>query len=404
MSRFFADARTRYVAANAASLRWMIDRPLLRGAFLNTKLDPIGLKDRAADDFWYGPATIYGWIQGRGLEALMRHARFFRREDPALADRLTETARILAPALRALLDARHGRAAFTYDATLAPVRPGPDGAPIAQTLSPTITTYSDIFIRKGLIAAASFEPARLASDLASLEAIGADIEAGRFQMDEKAPIGSPPPEDALHYGPRMILLGAGDLLREVGHPELAKNLARRIVPHVLERHVGARLLASDHIGGDACNPGHAVEFVGFALEALGPELDAATAARLEQLLDASFTAGFTGVGIRLSVSIATGAALAPFLPWWSLPETIKSAALVHERTGSARALAIWQAADEAFFRYYWRTDPPIAHQMRDDSGPIARIPATPDLDPGYHTGLSLLGAIAAIDRMSRAKT
>jgi hypothetical protein len=397
---FRAEALARYVAANEAGLRWMLDRPRLDGVFLNTKLDPVTLTDRAADDVWRGPATTYGWIQGRGLEALLRHARFFRRVDAALAERLEDAARPLAARLRGLLDAHQGRAAFAYDAAMRPVRPGPDGAPVAQALSAAVATYSDIFVRKGLVAAsASFEPERLAQDVAALEALGEDIEAGRFQIDEKAPIGAAaPPEDARHYGPRMILLGAGELLREVGCPELAEELARRIVPHVLERHVGQRL-AADQIGGDACNPGHAIEFVGFAFEALGRAMDDATQSRLEALLDASFTAGFTGVGIRLSVSIATGRALQPLMPWWSLPETIKSAALAHERTGSARALAIWKQADDAFFRHYWRARPPVAYQTRDDHGPIDHAPATPDLDPGYHTGLALLGAIAVIDRI-----
>jgi len=32
-------------------------------------------------------------------------------------------------------------------------------------------------------------------------------------------------------------------------------------------------------------------------------------------------------------------------------------------------------------------------------GPVDFIPATPDLDPGYHTGLSLLAAITVADAL-----
>ena len=32
-------------------------------------------------------------------------------------------------------------------------------------------------------------------------------------------------------------------------------------------------------------------------------------------------------------------------------------------------------------------------------GPIDHVPATPDLDPGYHTGLSLLAAIEVADAL-----
>jgi hypothetical protein len=88
MDPWIADARHRYRAANAGALRWMLDRPRLHGAFLNTKTNPLTLADYTDADGWRGPAFTYGWIQGRGLEALVRHARHFAGHDPALAVRL----------------------------------------------------------------------------------------------------------------------------------------------------------------------------------------------------------------------------------------------------------------------------------------------------------------------------
>ena len=76
--------------------------------------------------------------------------------------------------------------------------------------------------------------------------------------------------------------------------------------------------------------------------------------------------------------------------------THRAAALLWTRTRDPRTLAVWKAADAAFFGSYWRGEPPIAYQTRDDGGPMDFVPATPDLDPGYHTGLSLLGAIEAV--------
>src|SRR5690606_22987655 len=111
---------------------------------------------------------------------------------------------------------------------------------------------------------------------------------------------------------------------------------------------------------------------------------------LEQVLVASFRAGFVGPGIALSVSAGTGGVLNPLCPWWSLPETIRSAALCYARTGSAETLAVWKQAHAAFFERFWRTDPPLAYQTMTPEGPIDYVPATPDLDPGYHTGLTLL--------------
>ena len=120
------------------------------------------------------------------------------------------------------------------------------------------------------------------------------------------------------------------------------------------------------------------------------------------MLLASFEAGFHPPGVRLAVSVATGQPTSPYCPWWSLPETIRSAALVYERTGNAAVLAVWQQAHAAFFDNYWRGEPAIAYQTMTDEGPVDFVPATPDLDPGYHTALSLLAAIEVAGRLDRA--
>ena len=117
---------------------------------------------------------------------------------------------------------------------------------------------------------------------------------------------------------------------------------------------------------------------------------------------ASFRKGFVGPGIALAISAGTGEVLDPLCPWWSLPETIRSAALCYGRTGNAEALAVWKDAHQAFFSRYWRADPPVAYQTMTADGPIDYVPATPDLDPGYHTGLSLLAAIEVADALATA--
>jgi mannose/cellobiose epimerase-like protein (N-acyl-D-glucosamine 2-epimerase family) len=181
--------------------------------------------------------------------------------------------------------------------------------------------------------------------------------------------------------------------------------AERFIGHVLERHFDpATGLMRNVPGQDACNVGHGIEFVGFALDWLGADADSGLAATLERVLVASFRAGFVGPGITLSVSAATGQAQSQHCPWWSLPETIRAAALCHQRTGSADTLDVWRRADAAFFGSYWRGEPPIAYQTLTAAGPVDFVPATPDLDPGYHTGLSLLAAIHAADALAQSAT
>src|ERR1017187_7428979 len=96
---FLDEARQAYVAANRGTLTWMLDRPRQMGAFLDTKQNSITLADYGDGDHWRGPHYLYGWIQGRGLEALATHAAFFEREDAAFAARLDAAGRALYGAL-----------------------------------------------------------------------------------------------------------------------------------------------------------------------------------------------------------------------------------------------------------------------------------------------------------------
>lgn len=395
---FLARARQAYVEANAGTLRWLLQRPLLAGRYLNSKQNSITLADYTEADGLRGPGFIYGWIQGRGLEALATHAAFFEAVDPGLAARIDAVGRTLYGALDAL-SSPNGHAYFCYDANMVPVRPEGEGI-VAQSQPAEIFTYSDIFVAKGLIAAAArYAPADVSRHLNALAVIIRAIEDGRFQMEERRPLlAVSVAAEPADFGPRMIMLGAAGMLRRIGE---AASFADRFIAQVLERHYDAASgLLLNVAGEDACNVGHAIEFVGFALEHLGPDADGGLIARLEAILLASFAAGFHGPGIALSVSAATGARLSPYCPWWSLPETIRSAALAYERTGNAATLKVWQRAHDAFFGNYWRGTPAIAYQTMTADGPVDFVPATPDLDPGYHTGLSLLSAIEAVDRRS----
>ena len=277
---------------------------------------------------------------------------------------------------------------------------GADGAPMRQGPAGDLFTYADAFVIKGLLAGAVRygDAGAVKPYLARMADLVAAVEQGRFVADEQKPFDhAPDPRRIDEFGPWMIVLAAAGLLKRLGLAQEAAFGARWIA-RVLTRHRGANDLTPDHVGATKANPGHAIEFVGFACEALGATADAATRATLLRMLHASFAAGFSPPGILLSVDARDGSPLSALRPWWSLPETIRAAALAHELTGDAQAQSIWAEADAAFFTHYWRRDASLAYQTRDDLGPVDFVPATPDLDPGYHTALSLLGAIEAIDR------
>jgi len=398
---FFEQASTAYAAANAGTLYWMLQRPVLGAGLLNTKLNSLTLKDYGAGDGMRGPDYHYGWIQGRGLEALVTHAGYFNETLPPLAAKLDDAARGLY-GLMADLQKADGQAYFCYDSGMAPVYSDAGGRICMQQAAADIYTYSDAFVAKGLVAAASrFGSDALADHLGYFDAVIAAIEDKRFQMDERQPLSTANLQrQADDFGPRMILLGGAGMLKRLGHVEHA-GFADRFIAHILDRHLDADSgLLRNVPGEDSCNVGHAIEFVGFALDYLDETADPGLVRTLENILLASFKAGFKGLGIALTVSIATGQAQSPYCPWWSLPETIRAAALAHIRTDSMESLAIWKTAHAAFFEHYWRGTPPIAYQTLTTDGPVDFVPATPDLDPGYHTGLSLLAAIQAADRLT----
>ncbi|MGE4564623.1 MAG: N-acyl-D-glucosamine 2-epimerase, partial [Victivallaceae bacterium] len=90
------------------------------------------------------------------------------------------------------------------------------------------------------------------------------------------------------------------------------------------------------------------------------------------------------------------------MPWWSLPETIRAAALTSEFTGeTVRTGEIMKKCAAAFLRGYVRPElNRMAVQTRNDRGEVVPvIPATPDADPGYHTNLSIIDALPALRRL-----
>lgn len=393
--------RAVYVDAIRRSLLWLLNRMAQGSPFIDTKQNSITLEDYSDQDGLRGPSYLYGWIQGRGLEALATQAAFFERTDPALAGRLDDTAKALYAALDDLLQ-RNGHASFCYDTSLRPVCCPADGAALPQRRSPGLRTYSDVFVAKGLIAAAArYAPEDLPRHLDLLGEIVDAIEDRRFVISEAGHID----DNALSvqaddYGPRMIVLGAAALLARLGLREHC-GFAQRFIERVLDRHFDSESgVLADTPGSALCNVGHAIEFAGFVLEARRGTISDALATRLCGIVEAAFRVGFAGPGLCLTVDLRTTQPADHRCPWWSLPETIRAAALGYERTGSAEMQRVWSNAHQAFFASFWRSDPPIAYQTLTEQGPVDFVPATPDLDPGYHTGLSLLAAVEVADRQA----
>lgn len=387
-------APARYDAANRATLEWMLARAPLAGRLINTKLNPLTGQEYGDGDGLRGPAWTYGWIQGRGLEALACFARHYAMTDPQLAGRLRDRLTPLYATLKAQV-ARDGYWSFLMDAQGQAVYADAEGVKI-QTRPADLYGYADIFAAKGLIAAASLiDPAALPAHLDYLARIRDAITTRRFQMNERIALSHEAiAAEPYDHGPAMIMLGAAGMLAEVGLKDQA-DWADLWITDLLDDFTdpGTDLLRNVK-GDDALNAGHGIEFVGFAFSHLGKRAPQALADRLAAILLDLTQRALRVPGIPVTISIATGAALEPYFPWWSLPETIRAAALARASGATQQAaLAALQArADHLFFTGYWRQGRGYAYQTLTADGPLNYSPATPDLDPGYHTGLSLLAA------------
>ena len=267
MNHWIENAAVRYETCNKECLRWLINRPSLNG-FLNTKVNSLTGIDYDMSSGLRGPNFTYGWIQGRGLEALVTFAEFYHELDPPLSKRISERAEKLFQRLRQLY-MRDEHSYFLYDEELKPVVPW-NGGVKSQTTALPIFTYSDAFIAKGLVAAACrFDFENVGPFLEYLHNVIAAIQDGRFQMDEKRALSlenaRTEPDD---FGPRMILLGAAGLLHRCNLSS-ETSFADQFIDDVLERYYDASSgLLLNIPKQDTCNVGHGIEFCGFAFEHL----------------------------------------------------------------------------------------------------------------------------------------
>jgi mannose/cellobiose epimerase-like protein (N-acyl-D-glucosamine 2-epimerase family) len=382
-------------------------------------------------------SAVFGWIQGRGLEALAGHADHLAVVAPALAQR---SDRMLAAVAERILDLgrRHGgRYHFLYDLDGRPFTIGGDGSRVHADPSARPPGFADLFVGKGLAAAGRrlARPELLEAGAQTLRRAAAAIADGSFRSDQV----SFDPKNPMHddpriqrQGSRMIMLGAMALmLRLQPGEEEWRRIGAACLRHVLDVHVvstaGGGLRELDFVeqcdpagapwrdaGRILQDPGHALEFTGLAarfLLALGdgrnlPADAAGLAARSREVLPRIFLAAFANGfqpgpgGICKSFDLVARQPINDDMPWWSLSESMRAAALLarlapdHPERG--RVLAAGADCAVALFGRYRSAIPGIFVQTRDASGEVVDVvPATPDADPGYHTGLCLIDVVEA---------
>lgn len=409
---------------------------------IDTKFDIRTGKDFSVHDP-RGPHTVYGWIQGRGLEALVGHANWLRRHpwfdpDGLLLRRLDTMISEVYTKLRTMWLNNGRRLFFFLDPNGVPFVFTTAGERQPYTLSAHAPyNFSDLFGSRGLYAAAAYlgDKSGLREAAEYCLAFEDALWSGRFASDQqRLPSADPvPPPSACRrsHAPFTIQLATPALaaLYERDASHCVRGL--RLMEYVLAHHVNLRGRRADlrvhdfweyvddhgrplvENGRLVSDPGHALEFVGLGLKltrtarTLGMSADALAPyeAPMPGILLCSFQLGYNrrAGGIRKQIDLLTRRPVDDTMPWWSLPETMRAAILCWSVTPDEglrdQTLAVFAACHNSFVKYYVQPERHLfAVQNRSSDGRVIDvIPATADADPGYHTGLSLLDVLDVVE-------
>ncbi|MFI4911955.1 MAG: hypothetical protein ACIAQZ_09850 [Sedimentisphaeraceae bacterium JB056] len=405
-------------------------------SWIDTKFDLISGK--SFTDKLRGKDTVYSWIQGRGLEAIVGHIKFMNQIMPSvenleLSERLNEIVEKLLDSLVYARQSNNGHLFFTLDV---------DG--IAKYISPETLkeekvnlaidspyNYSDLFCAKGMYAAAKY----LGMDQLINQMIDycksvykavwdRSFRTDQQTMDNRNPVQYV--EGRYSHGQYMISIGMIALLAENEADECYIDMGLRLIEYILDNHInldnrwplldkydfvefvdekGAPFL---HDGVVLNDPGHSIEFVGLSLKFLDIlrskyYMDSETLARVSKIeaemfgiLRYNFYQGFNQAsgGVCKLYDLTNKMPFNSDMPWWVLPETMRAATYCMDICSEferEQCEKILQLCSESFKGGYVLSGNGFQYQTLSKYGePKMSIPATPDLDPGYHTGLSFV--------------
>jgi len=404
--------------------------------FIDTKLDVTTGNDFPESNILFGRQTVFSWIQGRGLEALAGHYKWINtdisnsklfkdgyslRIETVLSEVLAETSNIYLNV---------GHMPFMMDVSGKAIRPANDGLEQFDiNILPGNMTLSDLFYIKGMAAASSllgekdlYTKAEEDFDKVIKSLFGNKFIFDQLSFDVKNQI--PTQIEGILQGGFMIALGGCSTFMNTSlNKEKYCQYAIKIIDHILCNYVcledtheflnkydmwelsdvnGNPIIEDGVLKSD---PGHALEFVGLALKALWiagkndliKEIPQRYIDVLSNMLKVNFKNGFSecGYGIVKSFDLCNHQVINSDMPWWSLPETMRSCAFAYKIANNEDFMNILIECNIAFILYYHKPDVyGMAVQTVNKFGkPVRVIPATPDADPAYHTGLSMIDVI-----------
>ncbi|MFI4910889.1 MAG: AGE family epimerase/isomerase [Sedimentisphaeraceae bacterium JB056] len=409
--------------------------------WVDTKISLITGEDFAADDFLRGRNTVYAWIQGRALEAMTLHADWFEQNsiELDLVARIKDVLHELLSKLEYSRSINCGHLSFFMNKDGRAFRLSSDCQPEYFTdMACQNYNLSDLFCSKGMYVAAKYlgfgKSERDAKDYC-LDVIDA-VWDGNFVSDQVSFRGEISSCGRIlnSIGPYMLSLDTAELLLK-DDPEYASDLAGKIIDRILTYHVNLRgewgfghqfdcvenidssyapLTANKTVESD---PGHSIEFCGLTMRfinnfkkfAMLPE-DISRFDDYEDIIKSVFKKNFTNGYVEIPGGICKGYDLVSRniidsdMPWWNLPEAMR-AALCCASTGSFKEVEefrdIFNKCHNSFVNNYIRPEYNyISIQTIGADGMVKdTIPATPDIDPGYHTGICLIDCLKVLEEI-----
>lgn len=412
--------------------------------FIDTKVDFRTGRDYEDEDPICGRKTIYGWIQGRGLEALATHKAWIESSKyidislrKELCYRIKKNIREIFENLENIRRKNKGHLFFMMDYYGTPLRLSESGKLEKYDTDLFLkSNFSDLFYVKGMVSAAKVldDKDKIEESCQLFKNIVQNIDAGLFVSDQQDVncFAQKNKQDkrCVSHTPWMICIGALTKFIELTGDPYYKGIGFKFIERIIKYHVNIENNISsfkkfdmwEHIdnegrpyinsdGSCISDSGHALEFVGLALkfirinEQLGLLSDINDNVYhireiLIGILIRNFNNGYSlnNLGICKSIDLLSRCPLNTDMPWWSLPEAIRAAIEASRIVGKNEQSSIIEIAKKcynSFITYYVKRSLNLmAIPSVDKNGCISNFyPATPDMDPGYHTGLCFIDCL-----------
>ncbi len=417
--------------------------------WIDTKFNVGTGEDFLDSDPIRGRSVVYSWIQGRGLEALSEYLRFFMRTetsgrsnsaDAGFSERCLRLLSGVSLRMRRARDEGGGHMHFAMSPEGLPLGFSAEGSFRRKALAPHGPfTLSDIFASRGLLAAAiALKDAGLLDEsVRYCTSLKDAVREGNYRSDqEQFDIRNPvrPVSGRYSHAPYMLQIPTMTLLVSQAIPGAVES-GLEIIRHIIDYHVITKPLGGlaewdfcEFIGDDGdpyeqegrilSDPGHALEFVGLTAQFCLSVAESACATdrqrglvvevlkSLPKIFGRNFQNGFDRGhgGIVKLFDLLSRKPVNGDLPWWSLPETMRAAVgCLSFASDSERSFLLdsYSSCHNALFSFYAKEESGFCIQSRDEDGEVSdTIPAVPDADPNYHTGLPLIFCIERLGNFS----